>query len=290
MAESAAKKKWQQFEDLATDIQRELSPEATVTAQDKIRGKKSGAIRKVDISIRQRVGQYDILVIIDCKDYKGPVDVADVEGFIGMVRDVGANKGALVAANGFTKAAKTLAAEAGLGLHRLVDAGEHDWRSYVGIPVLMHLQRLRIDVNLQFLTGDGPPDPTGTVYSQGGDDLGDVDDLVRERVREVLKAKPGGVYDGIAIFDRPIRVKRSGRLEDAVITADARLGEQESFLGQLDATQFRGLTDEQTGKLVARAPLMSMKVPEGDVIRKTWQRVDQAKLATRPEIEIEMFA
>src|ERR1700690_1843461 len=97
---------WREFEKLAADIQRQLAPEARIETNVKLRGKRSGIERQIDILVKQTVGQYEIQIIIDCKDYKKPVDVKDLEAFMGMVEDVGANKGAMVAPAGFTSTAK----------------------------------------------------------------------------------------------------------------------------------------------------------------------------------------
>src|SRR6201999_461996 len=126
---------WEKFEDLAASIQSELAPDATVTANVKLKGK-AGAPRQVDILIEQRAGQYDLRIVVDCKDYKTPADIKDVETFLGLLSDVGAHKGAMVAANGFTTAAKERAASAGIDLFRLVDTADHKWRSYVSIPAV----------------------------------------------------------------------------------------------------------------------------------------------------------
>lgn len=60
---------WKEFESFAFEIQQKLSPAAAVVKNDTIRGK-SGRLREVDISIRQKVGQFDLLMIIDCKNFK----------------------------------------------------------------------------------------------------------------------------------------------------------------------------------------------------------------------------
>ena len=75
-------------------------------------------------------------IAIDCKDYKDPVDVKDVEQVICLVEDVDAHKGAIVAANGFTTAARKRGADAGLDLYGLVNVAEHKWRSYVTLPAV----------------------------------------------------------------------------------------------------------------------------------------------------------
>ena len=126
--------KWKRFEALVAKLQQEFSPNAKVTLNDKIKGRRTGIERQIDISVRQTIGQFDMLIVIDCKDYSSAVDVKGVEEFLGLVDDVGANKSALVASGGFTQTAKTRAKDAGVDIYSLVDAEDHDWRSFVAIP------------------------------------------------------------------------------------------------------------------------------------------------------------
>ena len=151
-----SKKKWKRFEDLATHIQRTLAPGATVEQNVRVMGRRSGVEREIDIVVRMKAGQYNLFVAIDCKDYKRNVDVKAVEEFIGLARDVGANKGAMVASRGFSNAAKNRARGAGVDLYRLVDAEADEWRAYVTIPVLV--EDVSIETfSLSFsVTGPGP--------------------------------------------------------------------------------------------------------------------------------------
>ena len=57
-----------------------------------------------------------MLIAIECKDYKVPVNVKDVEQFVGLIKDIGANKGVMVAANGFSGTAKRVGEKKKLGL------------------------------------------------------------------------------------------------------------------------------------------------------------------------------
>ena len=129
--------KWKRFENLVYEIQKELAPEAKVTLDDKIRGADSETERQIDISIRKKVGQYDLLIVIDCKDHSVPLDVKDLGEFSSTVRDVRANKGAIVSSSGFTPAAISLARQHGIDAFRLVDTTSTDWKAYVSIPVLL---------------------------------------------------------------------------------------------------------------------------------------------------------
>jgi len=134
--------KWKRFEDIAAQIQHGLSPSASVIKNDRIMGRNSGVAREIDIAIRKTVGQYKLLIVIDCKDYKRPVDVKDVEEFMGLAEDVAANKAAMIGAMGFTGAAKTRAKKAGIDLHRIVDTDPHEWQMYVTMPALVDYREL----------------------------------------------------------------------------------------------------------------------------------------------------
>src|ERR1700722_19676394 len=135
--------KWKRFEKLAYEIQREFAGSATVTLNDSIQGIDSKVSRQIDISVRQNVGQYPILVVIDCKDYKDPVDVKAVEEFGGLVRDVRANRGALISSNGFTETAINVARNHGIDTYRLVDTESVDWKSYVAVTAFFERTFIR---------------------------------------------------------------------------------------------------------------------------------------------------
>ena len=65
-----------------------------------------------------------------------------IEQFAKKIQDVGAHKGAFVSASGFTSTAPKYAEAMGLNLYKLIDLGEHDWKSIVSIPVLCDFRRV----------------------------------------------------------------------------------------------------------------------------------------------------
>jgi len=183
MSKSTAKEpKWKAFERAVCELQRSFSPEeATVTLNDHIPGRDSHTERQVDISIRTRVANYDILIAIDCKDHANPIDVNDVDAFGGLLRDIRANKGVLVSSSGFTKAALETARTHGIDPLRYVNTESVDWRSYVGLPTLLertYLKRFRLHFSRvadhplfvptaappkEFAVADGHGTPLGTI-------------------------------------------------------------------------------------------------------------------------------
>jgi Restriction endonuclease len=73
--------------------------------QHKIPGRYSLVNRQVDVAVYRQSNPSPILMA-DAKHYRKRIDVKAVECFIGMVDDVGADVGLLVAPRGFTAAAK----------------------------------------------------------------------------------------------------------------------------------------------------------------------------------------
>lgn len=94
---------------------------ATVDRTVRLVGKRSKRKRQVDVLVRGRIfGGTDATMIVDCKRRKTKIDVKAVESFIGMVEDVGAEIGMIVASSGTTAAARERAhAERGVRLEAL---------------------------------------------------------------------------------------------------------------------------------------------------------------------------
>lgn len=134
--------KWKKFEALAAKIQKDLATNAKVVLNDKIMGKKTGDFRQIDISIREHIGQFELLIAMECKDYSRPLDVKDVEEILGLFGDIEPNQGVIVSAKGFSANALKRGKEAGLKLYSLVDTGDHDWKSNIAVPAFCTLHKL----------------------------------------------------------------------------------------------------------------------------------------------------
>jgi hypothetical protein len=138
----AATPKWKQFEDLVAEIQRELTPEAKIETNVKREGRRSHRPRQIDILVEMKAGQFDLSIVIDCKDYKEPVDIKDVEAFIAMIEDLGVTKGAIVSAHGFSEGAIQRAKDAGIETYELIATGDHPWAKLLSIPALIRDHRI----------------------------------------------------------------------------------------------------------------------------------------------------
>ena len=130
--------KWKRFEKLIHGIHTQFAPEgATVTLDDEIVGYHSKVPRQIDVSIRVRVAQYPVLIIVECKDHSRPIDVAELGTFVSLRDDVRANKGVMISTSGFTPAAIEMARAHGIDTRTYVDTESQDWRTDVSIPVVL---------------------------------------------------------------------------------------------------------------------------------------------------------
>lgn len=128
----AADPRWKRFEKLGARMIATLSPGAQVVYNDSIRGRLSETDRQIDVSIRSHNGGSEHLAIVQCRDYKGPLDVNAVGEFDSVIRDVGASRGIMISVHGWTQSARTYARALGIDLLRLVDAENKVWAEYFG--------------------------------------------------------------------------------------------------------------------------------------------------------------
>jgi hypothetical protein len=85
---------------------------ATVERNVQIRGRRSGRLRQVDVLVRVRIFAIsEEALVVDCKRRARPIDVKDVESFIGFLDDVGAAIGLLVTTLGASAAARHRASQ-----------------------------------------------------------------------------------------------------------------------------------------------------------------------------------
>ena len=219
-------------------------------------GKDSGVEREIDIVVRQHTGQYELFVAIDCKDYKRRVDVKAVEAFLGLVADVGAHKGAMVASKGFTGAAKTRARNAGIDLYSLIDAQEHEWQSYVTIPMVV--EDTSIDhYSLTFSTTKQfrlrPQDFRELVlYRADGSEIGVVRELVARAWEDEAIPQTPGEHRGVPLSPDATHVMTGGVLYSLDVRANVHVS-RTLYFGHLPLSEVQGFSDELDGGLITKS-------------------------------------
>lgn len=277
--------KWKKFEELVAKIQLEFSPKAVVTLDDRIEGKITGTKRQVDISIRENIGQYNILIAIDCKDLSAPVDVKGVEEVIGLIQDIGANKGAIVSASGFTSTALTRGEKAGLDLLRLIDTGDHDWKAYAALPTLCHYSGIK-SFSICF-SGTGHvrmpyfDDPSEIeVYNNKNELLGKIGEILLRQFREGVLPKESGLHKDVDFIKDKTKLKYGDQYYSMSITANINI-ESASYYGELPLDEISGFKDEITGLTAVKSIKTSNFCFED--IEKNWKKIDHEEdLAIKP--------
>ena len=283
---SGAEKKWKRFEDLAAHIQRTLSPQSRVEQNVRVKGRASGVERQIDIAVWTQAGQFELFVAIDCKDYNTKVDVKDVEAFVGMVRDVGANKGALVSALGYTPAAKKVADAAGISVYTLVDAESEDWPAFVSIPVLIDdrtIDGVSYTVSSMDM-GRGGLDisdiPNKAVFRGDGTRLGPVKDLLSKMWNEDRLPKHPGEHGDIHLGDEPTYLQTTAGPVRFTLTASIRIS-RTLYFGQLPLVKVQGFRDDIRGGIHTQSITTDWVVWEK--VKETWQVVpSEESLAVKP--------
>jgi hypothetical protein len=146
---------WQTYEQLAEKIYRRLEPDAVVKHNDFVFGHDSETNRQIDVSIRRRIGQRDVLVIVQARDRKKAPDINAVGEFATVIRDVRADKGVMICRKPPGKSAKKLAKVHNIELSSAFDVNDHKWSEDIAIPVVVRLKEGEIEPSFTFATGSG---------------------------------------------------------------------------------------------------------------------------------------
>jgi Restriction endonuclease len=104
-----AKKKtpnWKEYEEKILEEYRYVYPDAIIKYDQRLKGQYSKRTRQIDILIEGHIAGDTFRVVVDCKHFNKKVDVRDIDLFIGLLDDVGADKGILITIKGYAAAAE----------------------------------------------------------------------------------------------------------------------------------------------------------------------------------------
>jgi hypothetical protein len=293
MAEPIKEKpKWKKFEEFVASIQKDLSPDAKVVHDEKILGK-SGIMRQIDIAIRQSVGQFSLLMIIDCKDWKKPVDINDVAAFIDMVEDVEANKGAIVCNAEFTAGAKGRAKEKGIDLLLAIDTESIDWPHYLALPTVCESRYMK---NLQFCFKHCAPTPFRmsagdpkflNIYKKDGSLIGILGNLLIKAWDEGKLAEEVGYYKDVSFIDEDCYTKVKDVLYGPVQITVIFCVDRKLHFGAVPIEKSQGFGDAISGTYTTRSMQFGIDVTE---IEAKWKKIDsEDDLAVKPSFRFVAF-
>ena len=276
------KKKWKRLENLVATLQKEFSPEARVEKNIRVRGRRSGTDRQIDVAVRVKTGQFELFIAIDCKDYGSKVDVKDVEEFMGLVEDVGAHQGALVTTVGYTEAAKKRAEVAGMRLFTLVDAESQDWPAIVTVPVVVDVRSMKVSYELSSteLRVINPDVHLERVYREDGSLIGVFGDIVRRLWNtKAISHEVGTCALPVPPTGEATYFQAEAGLARVHLTAHVMVLSQ-LYLGSLRLVRIRGLLDEHGGGVITKS--IKTERLDAEVVEKTWKKVTEADIPVKP--------
>lgn len=126
-----------EYENFVFRIFSEYFREFSLKQNEKIIGNESGILREIDISIRGKVEDVDLLFIVQAKDYGNhKADINTIGTFSSVIKDIGASKGFLVCSSGFAKSNSAYAKTLGIELLSVEDIESNKWKATIGIPVI----------------------------------------------------------------------------------------------------------------------------------------------------------
>jgi hypothetical protein len=248
--------KWKRFEDLVAHIQATLTPGAVVEQNIKLKGR-SGLERQIDICVRLTEGQFDLFIVIDCKDYNRKVNVNDVEAVMGLCKDVGANQGAIVTTRGFTDGATRRARDARMNLYTLIDAEKHEWQTLVTVPILFEVRGLE---SVQFSFSNSEPGPFHMsmhdvehpldmeTFSPEGVLRGTIREILHEQWHGDKLPTDLGEHPQVRITPADTYIKSDEELFRLDVSAAIRV-QQTLYVQQVPLAEIQGFKDELSGQI-----------------------------------------
>lgn len=279
---------WRALELLVADIHSQLMPGAIVTHNAKLQGFESEVERQIDVLIDQQVGPYNIRVVVDCKDYKSPVDVKGVEEFFGLVQDVRAHTGAMVCPSGFSPAAKKRAKKLNISLFSPIDiSGGHHWSKPVSLPTMCIFKRGRLGLTISCHEPVPLRIPTefameSTVYTMDGTACGAPMKIASSRWDVGALPLEAGTYEGIPLFadERATLIDNGyGARVRVQITVNLEVQDRR-YYGKLPLSSMRGLRDEHTGGIKTNAFTTGELTPR--FIENEWKKLQDDKVVPNP--------
>jgi hypothetical protein len=96
---------WKEYEREIAGHFQECYPSARIIPDAKVLGRYSKVERQIDLLIEEVASDFSFRIVIDAKFRGRSIDLNDVEAFLGLISDVGAHTGMMIALEGYTPAA-----------------------------------------------------------------------------------------------------------------------------------------------------------------------------------------
>lgn len=106
--------------------------------------------RQIDLLITSESFGIKFKTVIECRDFKNKLSIAQIDGFHSKLLDVKANKGILISRKGFSTKAISKANRLGISLCTADETEDNGWQSLIDLPILIEqLSLIEFEINAQ---------------------------------------------------------------------------------------------------------------------------------------------
>jgi hypothetical protein len=139
-----------EFEDLTATIFEALSGDSSYESieRDVFLDGPDGK-RQIDVLLKGKMGPFDCITIIECKDYNKNVNVTAIDALHSKMQDVNAQKAVFVARKGFSSGAKKKAKRLGISLCTAHNTIDEKWKFGLELPFIIREKSLKA-INPQY--------------------------------------------------------------------------------------------------------------------------------------------
>lgn len=266
------------LEVLVKKIQQTLAPNSKVEHNVQLPTLDGERSRQVDVLVRDRIGQYEFTIVIDCKDHAKKQDVRAVGEFHDLVTDVGANRGVLVCPKGFTSGALKRAKQLQIDLYSPVDTDPHKWKVTATAPCVVDYRSAAI----QFTISVSSPLPwvlpadflhVAMIYDDQDNELGTIIEKGFENWFDGKYPIEEGVHKNLPVFfDKPTMAKVSPDLDlkgPIDLTVHVHVT-QRYYFGHAQIPKITGFFDHHSGGVITNAFEVFV---DHDEVEEEWQVV-----------------
>lgn len=147
-----------EFEDLTATIFEALSKDNNYESVERdVLLEGPDGKRQIDVLLRGKMGPFDCMTIIECKDYNKNVNVTAIDALHSKMQDVKAQKAVFVARKGFSSTAKSKAKRLGISLCTAHNTINEKWKFDLELPFIIREKSLKsITPQYQIIN---PPNP-----------------------------------------------------------------------------------------------------------------------------------
>jgi hypothetical protein len=274
---------FRKLEKLVAKIQQDLAPHAKITHNAKL---------QIDVLVEDRIGQYQIRIVIDCKDYKTPVDIKDVEECSGLFEDVSAQRGVIVCPAGFTKNAKARAQQLQIDLYSPLDTDPHKWQARLKIPAVCDFRAARISFGVScsapvpFMMPNDFMNISKVTDAKSGQELGTPLSIASKEWNEGRYPIDPGVHERQPILPSELKMDNGYGMQTPIELSVGLSVEQELYFGQFDIVKLSGFHDRIGDTVITNAFTVGILSPQE--IEKSWRKIANIEEApVKPVIRLQ---